>query len=178
MRSTLASFQSALATIVQTGVVDAALIEPLAPPNAAYALRVSQSKNLQVMRGIALAWRQLLLRQTCPLSTSALHLQGRFEEQTAAFANGAPAAPMVQQLAADFLMWLAAQDAGLCGRMAQFELVLRSAANGSAVRWPCDPIAAIHAALKLQPLPAVSEHDCYETVIDAGAPGGFVVRQL
>jgi hypothetical protein len=178
MRATLASFQSALAHMVQTGVVDAALIGQLAPPYAAYALRVSQSNNLQVMRGIALVWRQLLLRQTCPLTTSVLHLQGHFEAQTTAFSNDAPGAAMLQQLAAEFLAWIAAHDAGLGGRMAGFELALRSGANGAVVRWPCDPVVAIHAALKLQPLPPSSANDRYETVIDTGAPGGFVVREL
>jgi hypothetical protein len=94
-----------------------------------------------------------------------------------------PLDPLVQSLAANFLMWIASRRDDDIGSLARFERALVAARRGTlpfpvTVHWRCHPMDAFAAALHEQPLPDPQPYPVYVTEIAQFLPDNFLIRKI
>lgn len=170
--------QRAMAHLVRRGMVAAC---PAEPDFAHYLHAVSKSTGLKVMRQVVREGRCLLLRQACPLTSGALAGAGCFESSVEQFVIDQALDPLVQNLAARFMTWVANRRDDDIASVARFEQALINVRRGVSapavvVHWKCSPMAALSAALRAQPLPQPHADVTHTTEVAANLPGGFVIR--
>jgi hypothetical protein len=102
-----------------------------------YLSEVAASTGFAVMRDVIVAWRDLLLRQGCPLTIALLKQRGRYTIDR----GEAPA--FAEELIAAFLDRFRDDRDPLVAAVAHMERALVDAQQGSdtdvAIDWPCDP---------------------------------------
>ncbi len=102
-----------------------------------YLSEVAASTGFAVTKDVIVAWRDLLLRQGCPLTIALLTQRGRY----AIDRGEAPA--FAEELIATFLDRFSDDDDPLVAAVAHLERALVDAQHGSGadvvIDWPCDP---------------------------------------
>ena len=72
-------------------------------PDDPYLARVANSRELAMMRGIALWWRTLTLQMQCPFTPRLLKRLGCFDALVAGYFDRNATSPFVEELSAGFL---------------------------------------------------------------------------
>ena len=96
-----------------------------------YLLRVAGSRELAMVREIALWWRAFQLEAQCPFSSRLLKRLNRFDASVAAYFNSNATSPFVEELSLDFLASLRADEDPLVRSVALFEHALLQTRAGS-----------------------------------------------
>lgn len=102
-----------------------------APVEDNYLLRVMGSRELAMVREIALWWRAFQLEVQCPFSSRFLKRLGRFNALVAAYFDNNPTSPFVEDLSRDFLALLRGDEDPLVREVSFFEWALLEARAGS-----------------------------------------------
>jgi hypothetical protein len=119
------------------------------PPNDPYLQRVANSRELAMVRKIALWWRAYSLEAQCRLTSRLLKRLGSFEALVENFFDHNATSPFIEELSLDFLRSLHAHDDRLIRAMSQFELALLRVRAGVAevceIEWDRNPDLVAHA---------------------------------
>jgi hypothetical protein len=97
-----------------------------------YLRRVANSRELAMVRKIALWWRAFALEAQCHFTTRLLKQLGCFDALVKSFFDHNATSPFVEELSLDFLGSLYDHDDRLIRAMSQFELALLKTRAGSA----------------------------------------------
>jgi len=175
----LDNLQRSLAQLVREGAITERTADPA---TADYLRTVATTTGLRVMRDVVREWRQLLLRQGCPLTTGALLAECRFAASVEKFMRAESLDPLAQNLVTRFLAWVANCRDDDVKSLAQFEHALINVRRGInskiVVPWKCHPLDAVAAALHARPMPKPYLHAIYLTEIAAHLPGGFSISEI
>lgn len=96
-----------------------------------YLSQVTGSRELAMVREIALWWRAFQLEVQCPFSSRLLKRLGRFDALVAAYFDNNPTSPFVEELSRDFLALLEVDEDPLVRNVSLFEYALLEARDGS-----------------------------------------------
>jgi hypothetical protein len=105
-----------------------------APPDDPYLQRVAGSRELAMVREIALWWRTFQLEAQCRFTSRLLKRLGSFPALVAAYFDNNATSPFVEELSLGFLSTLRVHDDPLIRAVSQFEygfLQVRSGCNES-----------------------------------------------
>jgi hypothetical protein len=135
---TLAETQRALAALVRGDAVPTS--------NDPYFAAVAASQGLVVTRDVITRWRDLLIREQCPLTAALLLRLARHAALLARLGQGE--VPLfADELACAFLELLRDDDDPLVAAVAGYERALLALGAGTAgpyeITWPCDPAETI-----------------------------------
>jgi len=100
-------------------------------PEDPYLRRVHGSRELAMVRKIALWWRAFALQAQCRVTAPLLKRLGCFDALVGAYFDTNATSPFVEELSLDFLASLHRHDDPLIRAMAQFEHALLAARGGS-----------------------------------------------
>lgn len=150
----------------------AALVLGQVPDDAdGWTRAVAESTGMRVTRSIVASWRDLLIRQICPLSVSLLVRKGRLESELSALSSR-PASAWIDELALVFLSRLAADPDPLVAAIAAFECAALAVRQGVVERvtviWPCDPEELIRRLADGSPLDGIPIGEFEIVVASAG----------
>jgi hypothetical protein len=113
------------------------------PPNDPYLQRVANSRELVMVRKIALWWRAYSLEAQCRLTSRLLKRLGCFEALVGNFFDNNATSPFIEELSLDFLRSLHMHDDRLVRAMSQFELAVLMVRAGTAeayeIMWDRNP---------------------------------------
>jgi hypothetical protein len=104
-----------------------------APAEDGYLAQVTGSRELAMVREIALWWRAFQLEVKCPFSSRLLKRLGRFEALVAAYFDNNATSPFVEELSRDFLALLGVDEDPLVRIVSVFEHALLETRDGSSV---------------------------------------------
>lgn len=108
-----------------------------------YLERVAASRELAMVREIALWWRKFDLERQCGFSARLLKRLGRFDMLVARYFDGNATSPFVEELSLHFLTWLQADDDPLVRAVSLFEralLMVRAGSSGTfEILWDRNP---------------------------------------
>jgi len=111
--------------------------------------RVSGSRELEMVRGIALWWRQYQIEAQCLYTTRALKGAGRFEQTVSGFFDGRATSPFIEELGRAFLGALRADADPVVRAVAMFESACHAVREGSLetfrIEWDRDPTQVLRA---------------------------------
>jgi len=146
-----------------------------APPDDPYLKRVARSRELAMVRSIALWWRAYTLERQCPFTAKLLKREGRFDALVTAYFDANATSPFAEDVSRGFLRGLEAQEGPLTRAVARFDralIELRMGANEDVdLAWdrhPGDVFAAIESGAR----PPPAEASCvYRMRVLAPAPG-------
>ncbi|MCF2445202.1 hypothetical protein L0657_14635 [Dyadobacter sp. CY345] len=109
---------------------------------------VAKSSNLQLVRAIALWWRQNHLERYCFFTSRFLKATGQMETTTARYFQANNHSSFIEEIGPHFLSWLSKNTIGLTSIIARFELgmiaINRNEAYEDEIVWPCDPFPIIY----------------------------------
>jgi hypothetical protein len=157
----------------QRGLLD--LIKGRGPtPDDPYLQMVEGSRELAMMREIAIWWRKYQLEAQCRLTSRLLKRLNCFEGLVTTYFNNHATSPFVEELSHGFLNFLNGHDDGLVRTVARFEDALLQIRSGSAatfeVLWDRHPDHVFLALENGSELPA-PENDCqYRMLLAADLP--------
>ena len=130
------------------------LIKNFYAPSAkdeAYFHQVAQSPNLQLVKDIALWWRQNHLERYCFFTSRFLKSTGQMEAVTAQYYHYNNHSSFIEEIGPQFLKWLQKNSKGLTSAIARFEAGMIAVNKGEIyedeIMWPCDPLPVIHALI-------------------------------
>jgi hypothetical protein len=120
--------------------------------------RVAGSRELGMIREIALWWRRFQIETQCRFTSRMLKRLGRYDEIVAAYFDTNRTSPFIEELAADFLAYVAETSEADCVRqVARFEralLRLREAPDEiTEICWDRHPVGVIESLEGHGPLP-------------------------
>jgi len=132
--TTLADTQRTLAALVRGDAIP--------PPTDPYFAAVAASEGLVVTREVIIRWRDLLVREQCPLTTALLLRLGRHAPLLNLLGQGE--VPLfADELACAYLALMRDDDDPLVTAVASYERALLALLAGAAgpfeITWPCDP---------------------------------------
>lgn len=134
-----------------------------------YLWRVAGSRELAMVRQIALWWRAFDLEAHCRLSVGLLKYLGRFHYSLAAYFDNTSVSPFAEELSVDFLAWLYADEDPLVRTVSAFERALLMARAGSStsfeVLWDRNPELVVCALENGSEVPRAESDYVYRTVI-------------
>ena len=102
------------------------------PPDDPYLQHVAASRELAMVREIALWWRTFQIEAQCRFTAKLLKRMRRFDAVVAKYFNSNETSPFVEELSADFLGWLRYDKDALLQAVSQFEFALLQVRAGSA----------------------------------------------
>jgi hypothetical protein len=118
----------------QRGLLD--LLKQRGPaPADAYLRRVADSRELAMLRGIAMWWRVFQLEAQCRFIARLLRRLGCFDESVLSYFNRNNTSPFVEELSRDFLRFLFTHPDPLVRSTSHFEYALSQVLTGSAERF-------------------------------------------
>jgi hypothetical protein len=155
-----------------------ALVKNRTPPcDDAYLQKVADSRELVVLREIALWWRLFPLESQCRFTARLLKRLGCFESFVTTYFNNNATSPFVEELSRDFLRSLQNNRDELIRAVSQFEWALMQVRAGSAksfeVLWSRHPDLVIRALEEESQLPT-HEPGCFYRMRIADDIPGFV----
>ena len=126
----------------QCGLLD--LLKERGPaPADPYLRRVADSRELAMLRDIAMWWRVFQLEAQCRLTARLLRRMGCFDESALSYFNGNNTSPFVEELSRDFLRYLFNHPDPLVRSTSHFEYalsqVLGSSAESFEILWDRNP---------------------------------------
>ena len=130
----------------------AALIRGEAVDGDAYIDEVARSVGLAVTRDVIVSWRDLLLREGCPLTVALLQQRGRYRLDTC----DAPA--FAEELVVEFLDGYVDDADPLLAAIARTERAI-AAGEAAEISWPCDPEEAMERLKRGSDVAGVPEGD-------------------
>jgi len=146
-----------------------------APPHDPYLKRVARSRELAMVRSIALWWRAYTLERQCPFTSKLLRREGRFDRLVADYFDANATSPFAEEVSLGFLRWLEAEEAPLTRAVARFDRALVELRMGASddvdLTWdrnPGDVFAAIESGARP---PSAEAHCLYRMRILAPGPG-------
>ncbi len=101
-----------------------------APPGDPYLQRMAGSRELAMIREIALWWRTFQLEAQCRFTSRLLKRLGTFPSLVAAYFDKNATSPFVEELSLGFLRTLRTHDDPLVRAVSQFELGFLQARSG------------------------------------------------
>jgi hypothetical protein len=128
--------------IYQRGLLD--LLKQRGPaPVDAYLCRVAESRELAMLRDIAMWWRVFQLEAQCRFTARLLRRMGCFDESVLSYFNGNSTSPFVEELSRGFLRSLSTHPDPLVRSTSHFEYalsqVLASSSESFAILWDRNP---------------------------------------
>lgn len=122
-----------------------------------YLSRVAESRELNLLREIAVWWRAFGIERNCPHTALLLKRLGRFEPTVEAFYCRHAASPFMEELAAQFLEVMSRDADPLVAAMAGFELAVLRTSQGDPrefdIDWDRNPDDVFIALRSEGPLP-------------------------
>jgi hypothetical protein len=122
------------------------------PEDDQYFHQVAQSPNLQLIKEIALWWRQNHLERYCFFTSRFLKATGQMEITTAGYYQANNHSSFIEEIGPHFLQWLVGHTIGLTHVIARFELgmmaINQEEVYEDEIIWPCDPLPVIHALIQ------------------------------
>jgi hypothetical protein len=144
-------------------------------PDDPYLARVANSRELAMMRGIALWWRTLTLQMQCRFTPRLLKRLGCFDALVAGYFDRNATSPFVEELSAGFLTSLHDHDDPLIRAVARFEHALLAVKAGSPdsyeILWDRHPDAVVHALESGAELPVAESDALYRMRVARELPG-------
>ncbi len=124
----------------------------------AWLAEVSQSPGLAIIRETIAWWQRFQIEMQCRYTSRLLKRKGVFTEAVAFCFSASPAAPSIEELAAQFLTWASTNEDSLLRAVAAFELaclVQNSAgAQPRSIEWDRSPTNALLALEESIEMPA------------------------
>jgi len=157
----------------QRGLLD--LIKGRPVPGDPYLQRAAASREIEMLREIAVWWRAFQIEAQCHFTSRMLKRLGCFHETVALYFSTNRTSPFVEELSRDFLRWLPPHHDPFVRLVADFELALLEVRAGSSeqflVRWDCHPDLFFQSLESGAAFPA-AETDClYHLILSRDLPG-------
>ena len=147
------------------------------PPSDAYLSTVAESAGLEMIREIAIWWRELQISAQCYFTSRLLKRLGIFEAMVTDYFNESATSPFVEELSHDFLLFAEEHGDALVRSVAQFESGFLEARAGSTkvydVLWDRHPDEVFGALESGRPLPDADASCAYRLRIGRELPGMF-----
>jgi hypothetical protein len=144
-------------------------------PDDPYLKRVANSRELAMVRGIALWWRSLGLQMQCRFTPRLLKRRVLFDALVADFFDHNATSPFVEELTLSFLAALHGHDDPLIRALSRFEHAFLAVKAGSTesyeILWDRDPDALVLALETGAELPAPEPGALYRMRISRDLPG-------
>jgi hypothetical protein len=164
----------------QRGVLALIKQRPLDENCDAWVESLQGSREIGMMREIALWWQRFQLEAQCRYTSRLLRRLGSFEREVTKFFQSNPASPYVEELAQAFLESLQDHPELLVRCVAKFELCSIGLHEGNSssgrIVWDRDPAATMLALETFTPLPSCEPHVEYIVEISAAIPGHIACR--
>lgn len=145
-----------------------------APTEDSYFRRVEGSRELAMVREIALWWRAFQLEVKCPFASRFLKRLGRFDALVAAYFDNNATSPFVEELSRDFLALLRVDEDPLVRDVSLFEYALLEVRAGSSrifeVLWDRHPDRFFGALNEGSAIPPAEPGRCYRMRIARNLP--------
>jgi hypothetical protein len=145
-----------------------------APPEDVYLRQVANSRQLTMVREIAVWWRAFQIEDQCHFTSRLLKRLECFENVVTNYFNNHRTSPFIEELSQDFLDSLRDDRNWLIRAVSQFELALLKVRTGSAacfeVLWDRDPNQVILALEQGSELPAPETGYLYRMQIARNLP--------
>jgi hypothetical protein len=146
-------------------------------PEDPYLRRVAESRELAVVREIAVWWRVFQIEAQCRFTPRLLKRLGCFKEVVTSYFNGHRTSPFVEELSKDFLRSLRTHHDPFVRAVSQFELAFLEVRAGSGeefeVVWDRHPELAVLALEGGGELPRPERDFVYRLRIAQKLPGMF-----
>jgi hypothetical protein len=127
------------------------------PPEDVYLRQVANSRELAMVREIAVWWRAFQIEDQCHFTSRLLKRYDCFEDVVMTYFNNHKTSPFIEELSQDFLNSLRNHRDSLIRAVAEFELALLRVRTGSTdcfeVLWDRHPENVILAVEEGSPLP-------------------------
>jgi hypothetical protein len=128
------------------------------PPEDPYLRQVANSRELEMVREIAIWWRAFQIEDQCRFTSRLLKRCECFEDVVVTYFNNHRTSPFIEELSQDFLNSLVDDPDWLIRAVSQFELALLKVRAGSAEcfevlwdRYPENVILALEESSRLPP---------------------------
>jgi len=153
-----------------------------APGKDAYFNELYHSKNLAIVKEIALWWRAFQMEQNCPLASGYLKRCDTFDAAIEAFYARHNVSPYVEKAAGQFLTFLSGwTDDRATKTLAEFELAYIRAKMGqpgtTTFYWHYNPYELLHYALGGDQLPDRAATALFKCTISKDLKALFVVER-
>jgi hypothetical protein len=146
-----------------------------------YLQRVAGSRELSMLREIALWWRKLHVERQCHVTSRLLKRLGKLDSLVSRYFRDNATSPFIEELALDFLRVLHAHPDALIRSVSQFEfafLRVRAGSNESfEVCWDRHPDMVIRAIEEGNDLPVADDEIVYRMRIGKDIPGLFACKR-
>lgn len=156
----------------QRGLLD--LIKGRPVPSDPYLQRVAASREIEMLREIAVWWRVFQIEAQCHFTSRMLKRLGCLNETVALYFSSNRTSPFVEELSRDFLQWLRTQHDPFVRLVADFELALLEVRAGSCeqfqVRWDRHPDLFFKSLESGGEFPAAEPDCCYRLTISRDLP--------
>ena len=157
----------------QRGLLD--LIKSRPVPGDPYLERAAASREIEILREIAVWWRVFQIEAQCHFTSRMLKRLGCFHETVALYFSINRTSPFVEELSRDFLRWVHLHHDPFVRLVADFELALLEVRAGSSeqfqVRWDRHPDLFFQSLESGAEFPA-AETDClYHLILSRDLPG-------
>jgi len=140
-----------------------------------YLQLVADSRELAMVREIAVWWRVFQLEAQCRFTPRLLKRLGCFDALVTAYFNNHATSPFIEELSRDFLSSLRIHHDPLIRAVSQFELAFLETRAGSAeafeILWDRHPDLVSLALENGTELPAPEPESCYRMRISRDLPG-------
>jgi hypothetical protein len=144
-----------------------------------YIRTVARSEQLSLVQEIVQWWRSYSLEQFCPLTSTLLKRQDRFEETVLSLIHRGRISPFIETLGTTFLAEMSTHEDAFVAAVAQFELALIKVKQGSEetffVDWPYEPYTVLNSLLTNLPFEKEVARGSFRTVISTELPRYFEV---
>ncbi|SRR6266481_1271492 len=165
----------------QRGLLDLVKSRGVAPEDP-YLRRVAESRELVVVREIAIWWRVFQIEAQCRFTSRLLRHLGCFHEVVTSYFNSNITSPFVEELSRDFLSSLRMHDVQLIGVVSQIDYALLEVCAGSAqefeILWDRNPDLVFHALDNGSEIPDPEIGYVYRMSIARKLPGNIACTQV
>ena len=146
-------------------------------PNDPYLRHVANSRELAMLREIALWWRAFQIETRCRFTSRLLKRLDLFRALVEAYFNNSATSPFVEDLSRDFLLSLSHHPAPLVRSVSQFERAFLETRAGSPeafeVLWDRNPDILLRALEESTALPELEPRCVYRMQIARDLPQVF-----
>jgi hypothetical protein len=145
-----------------------------APPDDAYLQHIAASRELAMLREIAVWWRIFQIERQCRFTARLLKRLGRLDQTVTAYFDRCATSPFIEELSRDFLRTLHDHPDPLVAAMSAFEYAFLEVRGGSTdsfdVIWDRSPDPVFAALEAGDDLPAPDPDSRYRMQIDRALP--------
>jgi hypothetical protein len=142
-----------------------------------YLEQVAQSRDLAMMREIAVWWRKLHIASQCRFTAKLLKRLGVFNSLVSQYFQNNASSPYIEELSLDFLSWLGTHADATVRAVSQFEWAFHKVRAGSAdrfeVSWDRHPAIFLCSLAGDGELPEPEDGVLYRMRIGGDIPGLF-----